>query len=83
MTPDQAIALAVVLCGPVALVALSVGVVRWWRSQQAAPRPAAWVDGDLAMWCLDCDAIHDGTACPRCGSRQTWPVKTWLDREAA
>lgn len=31
-----------------------------------------------ARLCLDCENIHDGATCPRCASRTTVPIATWI-----
>lgn len=50
--------------------------------------PEEWISTiklDKARLCLDCDTLHDRSACPICGSRAWERVSAWIggDEEAA
>lgn len=41
---------------------------------------SAFIPGNRARWCIDCNAATDAETCPGCGNRHTWPLLAWLDR---
>lgn len=62
-------------------------MTRWLRpAPPAEPVPArAYVRRELAMSCLDCEAIFEAAGdqhCPACGSAQAFSVARVLNRKA-